>query len=117
MSGRGEEGLLSLLLFQWLKHAAFMTIVEHWSKLYESSSDVTEMMKTHPNEVLEIVNRLYKRKSGVMSIKCEPGVSPKVTIKAFPCLQEEIIKAYGDKLEFTDMMLVSSSGNEVPCHR
>ena len=103
--------------YEPLKHAAFMTMVEHWSKLYESSSDVTEMMKTHPNEVLEIVNRLYKRKSGVMSIKCEPGVSPKVTIKAFPCLQEEIIKAYGDKLEFTDMMLVSSSGQEVPCHR
>merc|ERR1712186_289494 len=38
-------------------------------------------------------------------------------IKAFQCLQEEIIKAYGEKLEFTDLMLVSSTGQEIPCHR
>ena len=37
--------------------------------------------------------------------------------KNFQCLQEEIIKAYGEELEFTDLMLVSSTGQEIPCYR
>ena len=86
---------------------------ENWSR-YESSTDITEMMKTHPNAVLEILNRLYKRKSG--SLFAKQGTNLKM-IKAFQCLQEEIIKAYGEKLEFTDLMLVSSTGQEIPCHR
>merc|ERR1712088_767626 len=65
------------------------------------------MMKTHPNAVLGILNRLYKRKSG--SLFAKQGTNLKM-IKAFQCLQEEIIKAYGEKLEFTDLMLVSSTG-------
>ena len=100
--------------YEPLKNAAFNTMVENWSKIYESSNDITEMMKTHPNDVLELVNRLYKRKSGVIPVKS--GVGQK-TIKAYQCLQEEIIKVYSDKLEFTDMILVSSTGQEIPCHR
>ena len=70
--------------------------------------------QTHPNAVLEILNRFYKRKSGALFAKS--GVNLKM-IKAFQCLQEEIIKAYDDKLEFTDLLLVSSNGKEIPCHR
>jgi len=99
--------------YEPLKAAAFTAMDENWSR-YESSTDITEMMKTHPNAVLEILNRLYKRKSGALFAKS--GANLKM-IKAFQCLQEEIIKAYGDRLEFTDLMLVSTSGQEVPCHR
>merc|ERR1711936_1381237 len=49
--------------YEPLKAAAFQAMDENWSR-YESSTDITEMMKTHPNAVLEILNRLYKRKSG-----------------------------------------------------
>jgi len=99
--------------YEPLKAAAFQAMDENWSR-YESSTDITEMMKTHPNAVLEILNRLYKRKSG--SLFAKQGTNLKM-IKAFQCLQEEIIKAYGEKLEFTDLMLVSSTGQEIPCHR
>ena len=70
-------------------------------------------MKTHPNAVLEILNRLYKKKAGIPLSK--PGAN--ITVKSFHCLQEDIIKAYDKELEFTDVMLVSSSGQEIPCHR
>jgi len=99
--------------YEPLKAAAFTAMDENWSR-YEASADITEMMKTHPNAVLEILNRLYKRKSGALFAKA--GVNLKM-IKAFQCLQEEIIKAYGEKLEFTDLLLTSSSGQEIPCHR
>ena len=46
--------------YEPLKAKAFEALDENWS-LYESSSDLTEMMKTHPNAVLEIVNRLEGR--------------------------------------------------------
>jgi len=99
--------------YEPLKSAAFTAMDENWG-MYEKSPDITEMMKTHPNAVLEILNRFYKRKSGALFAKS--GVNLKM-IKAFQCLQEEIIKAYDDKLEFTDLLLVSSNGKEIPCHR
>lgn len=46
--------------YEPLKAAAFTAMDENWSR-YEASADITEMMKTHPNAVLEILNRLYKR--------------------------------------------------------
>merc|ERR1712038_258491 len=90
--------------YEPLKSAAFTAMDENWG-MYEKSPDITEMMKTHPNAVLEILNRFYKRKSGALFAKS--GVNLKM-IKAFQCLQEEIIKAYDDKLEFADLLLVSS---------
>ena len=101
--------------YEPLKAKAFEAMDENWS-MYESSPDITEMMKTHPNAVLEIVNRLYKKKSGAWNMEKKSGANLKM-IKAFQCLQEEIIKSYANKLEFTDLMLVSSSGQETPCHR
>ena len=98
--------------YEPLKAKAFAAIDENWSR-YESSTEITEMMKTHPNAVLEILNGLYKKKSGIPFSK--PGANN--TVKPFRCLQEEIINSYDKKLEFTDLMLVSSSGQEVPCHR
>merc|ERR1711971_1057173 len=71
--------------YEPLKAAAFQAMDENWSR-YEASADITEMMKTHPNAVLEILNRLYKRKSGALFAKA--GVNLKM-IKAFQCLQEE----------------------------
>ena len=47
--------------YEPLKFAAFHTMDENW-KRYETSQDLIEMMKTHPNAVLEIINRLYKKK-------------------------------------------------------
>ena len=74
---------------------------------YKSLTDIIEMMKTHPNVVLEILNRLYRRKSG--SLFSKQGTNLKM-IKAFQWLQEEIVKAYGEKLKIIDLMLVSSTG-------
>ena len=71
-------------------------------------------MKTHPNAVLEILNKLYKRKSGSLFAKQETNHK---MIKAFQCLQEDLIKAHGKKLEFTNLILVSTTGQEIPYHR
>ena len=98
--------------YEPLKAKAFGAMDENW-KTYENSTEITEMMKTHPNAVLEILNRLYKKKAGIPLSK--PGAN--ITVKSFHCLQEDIIKAYDKELEFTDVMLVSSSGQEIPCHR
>ena len=98
--------------YEPLKAKAFAAMDENW-KTYENSTELTEMMKTHPNAVLEILNRLYKKKAGIPLSK--PGAN--ITVKSFHCLQEDIIKAYDKELEFTDVMLVSSSGQEIPCHR
>lgn len=101
--------------YEPLKSAAFHTLDENWKK-YESSNDLIEMMKSHPKAVMEILSRLYKKKSGSYYVQ-SPQINLKM-IKAFECLQEEIIKAYqGGKLEHTDMVLVSASGEEIPCHK
>ena len=71
------------------------------------------MMKTHHNAVLEILNRLYKRKFGALFAKA--GVNLKM-IKAFQCFREEI-RHIIEKLEFTDLLLTSCFGQEIPCHR
>jgi len=99
--------------YEPLKTSAFHTLDENWAK-YEKSSELIDMMKTHPKAALEILNRLHKKKSGFLLQS--PSISLKM-IKAFECLQEEIIKTYNEGLEFTDMVLVSSSGTEVPCHK
>lgn len=93
---------------------AFHTMDENW-KRYENSTDLIEMMKTHPNAVLEILNRMHKKKAGYLVRS--PQINLKM-IKAFQCLQEEIIKSYNSgKLEHTDAILVSASGQEIPCHK
>ena len=38
-------------------------------------------------------------------------------LKAFHTFQEDIIKAFAEGMDHTDMTLVSSTGQEVPCHR
>jgi len=100
--------------YEPLKFAAFETLDQHWER-YETDkrSDMTELMKTHPNAVLEILNRLHKRKSGFLVRS--PQINLKM-VKAFECLQEEMIKSF-PRLEHTDMTLVSSTGQEIPCHR
>merc|ERR1719315_896658 len=64
--------------------------------------------------LMEIINRLYKKKSGYLVQS--PQINLKM-IKAFQCLQEEIIKAFNEKLDHTDMALISNSGEEFPCHK
>ena len=99
--------------YEPLKLTSFQTLDENW-KRYENSQDLVEMMKTHPSAVMEIVNRLHKKKSGYLVRS--PQINLKM-IKAFECLQEEIIKAFTENLDHTDMNLVSATGQEVPCHK
>ena len=90
---------------------------QNW-KMYENSADLLEMMKTHPQVVMEILNRLHKKKSGFLVRASQVNLK---MIKAFECMQESIIKAFNDEgknnMPFTDMTLVSSTGQEVQCHR
>jgi len=99
--------------YEPLKFAAFHMLDENW-KNYENSSDLIEMMKSHPTAALEILNRLYKKKGGYLVRS--PQINLKM-IKAFQCVQEEIIKSYNDRLDHCDVALVSNTGQEIPCHR
>jgi len=99
--------------YEPLKFVAFNTLDENW-KRYENSTDLVQMMQSHPNAVMEIINRLYKKKAGYLVRS--PQINLKM-IKAFECLQEEIIKAFNEKLDHTDMALVSKTGQEIPCHK
>jgi len=103
--------------YEPLKLEAFNMLDQNW-KMYENSADLLEMMKTHPQVVMEILNRLHKKKSGFLVRASQVNLK---MIKAFECMQESIIKAFNDEgknnMPFTDMTLVSSTGQEVQCHR
>merc|ERR1711884_53998 len=96
---------------------AFNMLDQNW-KMYENSADLLEMMKTHPQVVMEMLNRLHKKKSGFLVRASQVNLK---MIKAFECMQESIIKAFTDEgknnMPFTDMTLVSATGQEVQCHR
>ena len=103
--------------YEPLKLEAFNMLDQNW-KMYENSADLLEMMKTHPQVVMEILNRLHKKKSGFLVRASQVNLK---MIKAFECMQESIIKAFTDEgknnMPFTDMTLVSATGQEVQCHR
>merc|ERR1711981_785592 len=103
--------------YEPLKLEAFNMLDQNW-KMYENSADLLEMMKTHPQVVMEILNRLHKKKSGFLVRASQVNLK---MIKAFECMQESIIKAFNaegkNNMPFTDMTLVSATGQEVQCHR
>ena len=124
--------------YEPLKYAAFQILDQNWEK-YEQSTDLigkssdndagneitetkvkfphfTEMMESHPQSVMEIMNRFYRKKSGFMVVAQNEDLNLKM-LKAFNCLQEEIIGAFNNTLEHTDITLVSRTGQEIPCHR
>jgi len=101
--------------YEPLKYAAFQILDQNWEK-YEQSTDLIEMMESHPQSVMEIMNRFYRKKSGFMVVAQNEDLNLKM-LKAFNCLQEEIIGAFNNTLEHTDITLVSRTGQEIPCHR
>ena len=108
--------------YEPLKTASFQILDQNWNH-YENSPDLIEMMKTNPEAILEIINRLHRKKSGYLIL---PSNDQILMIKALNCLQEEIIKSFDEMISGTpreqalalpDMSLVSSTGQEIPCHR
>jgi len=99
--------------YEPLKTQAFNVLDANWNH-FESTNLLIDMMKTNPQAVLEILNRLHKKKSGF--VIQAPQMNLKM-LKAFHTFQEDIIKAFAEGMEHTDMTLVSSTGQEIPCHR
>ena len=51
------------------------------------------------------------------SVQLKGNIIKLNVIKAKQCLQEEINDGFKENLEYTDMTLVSSTGQEIQCHR
>merc|ERR1719495_1172369 len=107
------QAMIKYLYTDSLKTQAFNVLDANWSH-FESTNLLIDMMKTNPAAVLEILNRLHKKKNGF--VIQAPQMNLKM-LKAFHTFQEDIIKAFAEGMDHTDMTLVSSTGQEVPCHR
>ena len=73
------------------------------------------IIKVMDQDMLDRVCQKYEKMGH--SVQRSNNIIKLNVIKASTCLQEEIFAVFGDNLDHPDMSLVSSTGQEIPCHR
>lgn len=73
------------------------------------------IIKVMDAEMLDRVCQKYEKMGH--SVQLNGCILKLNVIKGTTCLQEEINSKFNETMDFTDMMLVSSTGQEIPVHR
>lgn len=72
-------------------------------------------MGQYDDDMLDRVVQKYKKMGH--SVQQKQQIIKLNLIKATTCLQEEMMATYTDHMDHSDITLVSSAGQAIPCHR